>query len=72
MLKLVHCDEVEFDKELSEFDTHGGVLRSKDNPDHVVAPVLMWLKAIDLLLDKLVKSGLDLSKIVALSGSAQV
>lgn len=32
----------------------------------------MWVKAVDILLDKLQIIGADLGKVVAISGSAQV
>jgi hypothetical protein len=32
----------------------------------------MWVKALDMLLDRLRVCGADFSKVVALSGSAQV
>lgn len=32
----------------------------------------MWVKALDMLLDKLRVCGVDFSKVVALSGTAQV
>lgn len=35
-----------------------------------VQPV-MWVKALDMVLDRLVVQGADLSKVAALSGSAQ-
>ncbi|KAM9717460.1 xylulose kinase-like [Menidia menidia] len=37
----------------------------------VTAPVLMWVKALDRLLDRLKGAGLDLSRVRALSGSGQ-
>lgn len=63
---------MQFDIELPEFATHGGVVRSKDKSGTVHAPVFMWIKAFDMLMDKLTMSGIDIGKIVALSGSAQV
>jgi xylulokinase len=38
----------------------------------VTAPVLMWVKALDILLDRLKVAGVDFSKVASLSGSAQV
>ena len=38
----------------------------------VTAPVLMWVKALDILLDRLKIAGVDFSKVAALSGTAQV
>lgn len=36
-----------------------------------VQPV-MWVKAIDIVMDRLVVQGADLSTVIAISGSAQV
>lgn len=52
------------------YRTQNGVVKSAKQT--VVAPVLMWVKALDLLLDKLKVCGADFSQVVALSGSAQV
>lgn len=38
----------------------------------VVVPTLMWVKALDMILDKLRVCGVDFSKVVAISGCAQV
>ncbi|XP_023254552.1 xylulose kinase-like, partial [Seriola lalandi dorsalis] len=37
----------------------------------VTSPVLMWVKALDLLLDKMKRAGFDFSRVRALSGSGQ-
>lgn len=42
------------------------------NPNKVTAKTLMWVKALDLLMDKLIIASVDFSKIVAISGTAQV
>lgn len=52
--------------------THGGVNQKKDAPDVASAPCLMWVKALDMLLDKLRVCGVDFSKVRAISGCAQV
>lgn len=38
----------------------------------VTSPVLMWVKALDLVLTQLQLDGVDFSAIKALSGTAQV
>lgn len=38
----------------------------------VVVPTLMWVKALDMILDKLRVCGVDFSKVAAISGCAQV
>ncbi|KAE8745272.1 hypothetical protein FOCC_FOCC008064 [Frankliniella occidentalis] len=69
-LQILHETQVQFDNDLPEFRTHSGVCRGGDNKT-VTAPTLMWVKALDMLLDKLRVCGVDFSKVVALSGTAQ-
>lgn len=38
----------------------------------VTAPTLLWVKALDMVMDRLVVAGVDFSSIEALSGAAQV
>ncbi|KAJ3650324.1 hypothetical protein Zmor_022019 [Zophobas morio] len=70
-LQIIHEASVMFDSDLPEFRTHGGVLLSKTNPNVITAPTVMWVKALDMLMDKLTVSGVDFSKTAAVSGSAQ-
>lgn len=60
---------VSFDHDLPEFRTHKGVVRSEKKV--VTAPVLMWVKAVDMILEKLRVCGADFSKVIAISGTAQ-
>ncbi|XP_072235025.1 xylulose kinase [Leuresthes tenuis] len=69
-LRVVHQDAVLFDSDLPEFRTQGGVHIHADRLT-VTSPVLMWVKALDLLLDKMKGAGLDFSRVKALSGSGQ-
>ncbi|KAG8330818.1 hypothetical protein J6590_054106 [Homalodisca vitripennis] len=68
-LEILHETNVVFDSALPEFRTHNGVVRQ--DKQTVTAPVLMWTKALDLLMDKLRVSGADFSQVAALSGTAQ-
>ncbi|XP_075231647.1 xylulose kinase-like [Lycorma delicatula] len=68
-LQILSETHVQFDSMLPEFRTHSGVVRADKKT--VTAPVLMWVKALDLLLDKLRVCGADFSKVAALSGTAQ-
>lgn len=52
--------------------TCGGVIRKKYEPKLAVAPTLMWVKAMDMLLDKLRVCGVDFGRVAAISGCAQV
>ncbi|XP_026218063.1 xylulose kinase [Anabas testudineus] len=69
-LNVLHQDNVQFDSELSDFRTQGGVHIHSDRLT-VTSPVLMWVKALDLLLDKMKRAGFDFSRVRALSGSGQ-
>uniref|UniRef100_A0A8C7T517 Xylulose kinase n=1 Tax=Oncorhynchus mykiss TaxID=8022 RepID=A0A8C7T517_ONCMY len=70
-LSVVHQDNVQFDSELPEFGTQGGVHIHADSLT-VTSPVLMWVKALDLILGKMKNAGFDFSRVKALSGSGQV
>ncbi|KAG9509395.1 Serine/threonine-protein kinase NLK [Fragariocoptes setiger] len=69
-LKIKHHVCVDFDSELSEFRTRGGVHRH-DSDTTVTSPVIMWLKAIDLCLEKLRLDVLDFSTVASVSGCGQ-
>ncbi|XP_063003489.1 xylulose kinase [Elgaria multicarinata webbii] len=69
-LRVIHEDNVNFDKDLPEFGTHGGVYVHKDRLA-VTSPVLMWVKALDLILEKMKSSGFNFSRVKALSGAGQ-
>ena len=70
-LKVIHEEAVEFDSLLPEFRTHKGVIQSKDGKT-VLSPTNMWIKALDMLLDKLQVVGADFGKLAAISGCGQV
>jgi len=61
---------VQFDANLPEFKTEGGVHRHADGLT-VTAPPLMWVAALDLLLARMQKENLPLAKVAAISGSGQ-
>ncbi|XP_062235351.1 xylulose kinase [Platichthys flesus] len=69
-LDVLHQSIVHFDSELPEFRTQGGVHLHGDGL-RVTSPVLMWVKALDLLLDKMKTAEFDFSRVRALSGSGQ-
>lgn len=68
---LVHESSVHFDRELSTYGTTNGALHS-EVPGEVYCPVIVWIEALDLLMTKMKRSGVDFSAIVAVSGAAQV
>ncbi|XP_061704377.1 xylulose kinase [Cydia pomonella] len=61
--------DVEFDVDLPEFRTAGGVRRGERG--EVTAPPLLWVKALDMVMDRLIVAGVDFSTVEALSGAAQ-
>ncbi|OTF73771.1 xylulose kinase-like protein, partial [Euroglyphus maynei] len=70
-LKIVYEACVHFDKDLPEFRTNGGIY---SNPEaHTAsAPVLMWIKALDLIFDRLRLNGLiDFRQVIGISGCGQ-
>ncbi|XP_008292824.1 xylulose kinase [Stegastes partitus] len=69
-LSVVHQSSVQFDAELPHFRTQGGV-HIHDDRLTVTSPVLMWVQALDLLLDKMKRAGFDFARVRALSGSGQ-
>uniref|UniRef100_A0A5F9C2T5 Xylulose kinase n=1 Tax=Oryctolagus cuniculus TaxID=9986 RepID=A0A5F9C2T5_RABIT len=69
-LTVFYEDSVHFDRDLPEFGTQGGVHVHKDGLT-VTSPVLMWVQALDVLLEKMKASGFDFSQVVALSGAGQ-
>uniref|UniRef100_A0AAR2JTZ4 Xylulose kinase n=1 Tax=Pygocentrus nattereri TaxID=42514 RepID=A0AAR2JTZ4_PYGNA len=69
-LQVTHQNNVQFDSDLPEFRTQGGVHIHEDRLT-VTSPVCMWLKALDLILEKMKNAGFDFSHVKAVSGSGQ-
>ena len=70
-LKVLQEASVQFDNDLPEYRTHGGVNVRGDGVT-VTAPTIMWVKALDMLMDRLRVAGADFSSIKALSGTGQL
>ncbi|XP_015120128.1 xylulose kinase [Diachasma alloeum] len=70
-LKVLDEAYVQFDNDLPEFRTYGGVIHRKQSPSVVQAPCLMWVKALDMLLDKLRVCGVDFARVRGISGCGQ-
>ena len=49
----------------------GGVHLHRRN-GRVTSPTLMWIKALDIIMDKIRIAGIDFSQVAAISGAAQV
>lgn len=70
-LELICEESVVFDQDLPEYRTTGGMTLNKMKPNEITAPTIMWVKALDLLMDKLLMANIDFMKIAAISGTAQ-
>jgi xylulokinase len=68
--RVVFESSLGFDQSLPHYGTKHGVLPRSD-PAVALSPPLMWAEALDVMLARLSKSGLDMSRLAALSGSAQ-
>lgn len=67
-LTLVYEAKVDFDEDLGKYGINKGVLTNPAEGE-VFAPPAMWLEAVDLVLARLKKQGLDFSKVKGLSGA---
>jgi len=67
-LEVTAETHVHFDSMLPEYRTAGGVHTSGRV---VTAPTIMWVKALDMLLDKLRVAGLDFTTVAGICGAGQ-
>ncbi|KAG9318826.1 hypothetical protein JVU11DRAFT_930 [Chiua virens] len=67
-LELVGVECVDFDSELSEYQTQGGIFTTPG--DAYTTPIDMWVKALDFLLEKLSRNH-DVTRIKSIGGCAQ-
>ena len=67
---IVFQSSLQFDEALPAYGTRHGVLPHAD-PSVVRSPPCMWADALDLMMARLARSGLDLDRLAAMSGSAQ-
>lgn len=68
---VLHHTAVHFDTDLPFYQTANGALHGPDDGE-VSSPVLMWLDAIDLLLLRMKRAGVDLAVVAAIAGAGQV
>jgi xylulokinase len=68
--RLVWESSLNFERDLPAYGTRHGISPSPD-PKVAEAPPAMWAKALEIMMARVAASGLDLSKIAAVSGSAQ-
>ncbi|WVR08817.1 hypothetical protein IAU60_005875 [Kwoniella sp. DSM 27419] len=69
-LDVVSECSIHFDTDLAEFKTRGGVLFGDDG--EVFSPVMMLVKAMDLLFDKIKQRGWDVGSIRGVSAAGQL
>ncbi|KAK8552085.1 hypothetical protein V6N13_120512 [Hibiscus sabdariffa] len=70
-LVIVASELIHFDSDLPHFKTKDGLYRDPNVNGRIVSPTIMWVEALDLILQKLSKSNLDFGKFAAISGSGQ-
>ncbi|XP_021754646.1 xylulose kinase-like [Chenopodium quinoa] len=66
----VAAELVHFDSELPHYKTKDGVYRDPSVNGRIVSPTLLWVEALDIMLNKLSKK-IDFGKVAAVSGSGQ-
>uniref|UniRef100_A0A1D1YG88 Xylulose kinase n=1 Tax=Anthurium amnicola TaxID=1678845 RepID=A0A1D1YG88_9ARAE len=70
-LTIVASEIVHFDSDLPHYKTKDGVYRDPSGNGRIVSPTLMWVEAMDFLLEKLKMLKFDFEKVLAISGSGQ-
>ncbi|XP_034667446.1 xylulose kinase [Drosophila subobscura] len=69
-MKVTFEAKINYDVDLPEFKTSGGVLTDAKPGESLANPV-MWVKALDMLLNCLSGQGADLHSVVAIGGAGQ-
>jgi len=68
---VVHESAVNFTKDLPQYGTTNGVIIGPLQGE-VTSPVAMWVHALDLLMERAQASGVEISRVAAISGAGQV
>ena len=68
--RIVFESSAQLDVELPQYGTRHGVLPSAD-PTIALSSPLLWADALDAMMARVARSGLDLRRLAAISGSAQ-
>jgi len=68
--RVVFDASLPFDETFPQYGTDHGVL-PRTQPDEAFSSPVMWADALEAILEKVATSGLDVSRIAAVSGSAQ-
>ncbi|KAL1850557.1 hypothetical protein Plec18170_006842 [Paecilomyces lecythidis] len=69
-LKVAHIAKFDFDADSKGFGIKKGVLTNEAERE-VFAPVLLWLQALDTVLNRLKEQGLDFARVKGISGAGQ-
>lgn len=69
-LEVLHQAEVKFDTDFTQYQTNGGV-RAGENSNEFFCNPVMWIRAVETVLDRLLLQGANLITVISLSGSAQ-
>jgi xylulokinase len=67
---VLYEHSINFDEHLTQYGTQHGVLENS-NPSIVHSPPLMWVEALEMLMARMQKDGVDLGSVKAVSGSGQ-
>ncbi len=68
--KVIYTYSINFDKELSHYNTKNGVI-VLDDEKVVHSYPLMWIEALELLFERFIQHNIQIQKIKAISGSGQ-
>ena len=68
--EVIFEESINFDQAFPDYGTQHGVLISED-PQIVHTPPLIWVEALELIMQRLVDAGVDMGAILAVSGSGQ-
>lgn len=69
-LEVIYQSEVKFSEDFPEFQTNGGV-RMGDKMNEFYCNPVMWVRAVDVVLDRMILQGANFTSVLAVSGSAQ-
>ena len=68
--RVVHELALNYDADLPAYGTQGGV-HTADDGLTVTSPAVMWVEALDVLLERMHEAGWPLDRVAAISGSGQ-
>lgn len=60
-----------FQRDFPKYGTSNGAIAGPDDGE-MTCPVALWVEVLDALMDEVVKAGIQVKEIVAVSGAAQV